>query len=77
MMGTTHGGSNLRMSISCSLPLGDETMQAVKARQIVNISSSRVWEGIPTAGTTPPQKAGVIRPSLRALAREVGEFGIT
>ncbi len=44
--------------------------------KIVNISSSRVWEGIPNRLHYTTSKAGVIG-FTRALAREVGEFGIT
>jgi len=44
--------------------------------KIVNISSSRVWEGIPNPLHYTTPKAGVIG-FTRALAREVGEFGIT
>jgi 3-oxoacyl-[acyl-carrier protein] reductase len=52
---------------------------AMKARsrgKIVNISSSRVWEGAPNRLHYTTSKAGVIG-FTRALAREVGEFGIT
>jgi 3-oxoacyl-[acyl-carrier protein] reductase len=44
--------------------------------KIVNISSSRVWEGIPNRLHYTTSKAGVIG-FTRALAREVGEYGIT
>jgi len=44
--------------------------------KIVNISSSRVWEGLPNRLHYTTSKAGVIG-FTRALAREVGEFGIT
>ena len=44
--------------------------------KIVNISSSRVWEGNPNRLHYTTSKAGVIG-FTRALAREVGEFGIT
>jgi len=44
--------------------------------KIVNISSIRVWEGIPNRLHYTTSKAGVIG-FTRALAREVGEFGIT
>jgi 3-oxoacyl-[acyl-carrier protein] reductase len=52
---------------------------AMKARmrgKIVNISSSRVWEGTPNRLHYTTSKAGVIG-FTRALSREVGEFGIT
>ena len=51
-------------------------MQAQKRGKIVNISSSRVWEGAPNWLHYTTSKAGVIG-LTRALAREVGEFGIT
>ena len=51
-------------------------MQAQKLGKIVNISSSRVWEGAPNRLHYTTSKAGVIG-LTRALAREVGEFGIT
>jgi 3-oxoacyl-[acyl-carrier protein] reductase len=51
-------------------------MQAKKYGKIVNISSSRVWEGNPNRLHYTTSKAGVIG-FTRALAREVGEFGIT
>ena len=44
--------------------------------KIVNISSSRVWEGTPNRLHYTTSKAGVIG-FTRALAREVGEFGVT
>ncbi len=51
-------------------------MQAQNYGKIVNISSSRVWEGAPNRLHYTTSKAGVIG-LTRALAREVGEFGIT
>jgi len=51
-------------------------MQAQKRGKIVNISSSRVWEGTPNRLHYTTSKAGVIG-LTRALAREVAEFGIT
>jgi len=51
-------------------------MKAQKRGKIVNISSSRVWEGAPNRLHYTTSKAGVIG-FTRALAREVGEFGIT
>jgi 3-oxoacyl-[acyl-carrier protein] reductase len=51
------------------------TMQAQKRGKIVNISSSRVWEGTPNRLHYTTSKAGVIG-FTRALAREVAEFGI-
>ncbi len=44
--------------------------------KIVNISSSRIWEGSPNRLHYTTSKAGVIG-FTRAIAREVGEFGIT
>lgn len=44
--------------------------------KIVNISSSRFWEGTPNRLHYTTSKAGVIG-LTRALAREVAEFGIT
>lgn len=44
--------------------------------KIVNISSSRVWEGVPNRLHYTTSKAGVIG-LTRALCREVGENGIT
>lgn len=44
--------------------------------KIVNISSSRIWEGSPNRLHYTTSKAGVVG-FTRALAREVGEFGIT
>jgi 3-oxoacyl-[acyl-carrier protein] reductase len=52
------------------------TMKAQKRGKIVNISSSRVWEGTPNRLHYTTSKAGVVG-FTRALAREVGEFGIT
>ena len=51
-------------------------MQEQKRGKIVNISSSRVWEGTPNRLHYTTSKAGVIG-FTRALAREVGQFGIT
>ncbi|HEY2531664.1 MAG TPA: SDR family NAD(P)-dependent oxidoreductase [Xanthobacteraceae bacterium] len=51
-------------------------MKAQKRGKIVNISSSRVWEGAPNRLHYTTSKAGVIG-FTRALARELGEFGIT
>jgi 3-oxoacyl-[acyl-carrier protein] reductase len=51
-------------------------MQQKKYGKIVNISSSRVWEGAPNRLHYTTSKAGVIG-LTRALCREVGEHGIT
>jgi 3-oxoacyl-[acyl-carrier protein] reductase len=51
-------------------------MKAQGRGKIVNISSSRVWEGTPNRLHYTTSKAGVIG-FTRALAREVAEFGIT
>lgn len=52
------------------------TMRDKGRGKIVNISSSRVWEGTPLRLHYTASKAGVIG-LTRALAREVGEFGVT
>jgi len=51
-------------------------MRAQGRGKIVNISSSRVWEGTPNRLHYTTSKAGVIG-FTRALAREVGGLGIT
>jgi 3-oxoacyl-[acyl-carrier protein] reductase len=51
-------------------------MQEQKRGKIVNISSSRFFEGTPNRLHYTTSKAGVIG-FTRALAREVGESGIT
>ena len=51
-------------------------MQAKGRGKIVNISSSRVWEGTPNRLHYTTSKAGVIG-FTRALAREVGHLNIT
>ena len=66
---------NLRgMFLSCRAVF--PVMQARKHGKIVNISSSRIWEGTPNRLHYTTSKAGVIG-FTRALAHEVGEFGIT
>ena len=66
---------NLRgMFLSCRAVF--PAMQAHRSGKIVNISSSRVWEGTPNRLHYTTSKAGVIG-FTRALAREVAEFGIT
>jgi 3-oxoacyl-[acyl-carrier protein] reductase len=66
---------NLRgMFLSCRAVF--PAMRAKMRGKIVNISSSRVWEGTPNRLHYTTSKAGVIG-FTRALAREVGEFGIT
>src|SRR5262249_13112811 len=62
------------MFLSCRA--GFPAMQAQRRGQVVNISSSRGWGGQPNRLHAPPSKAGVIG-FTRAVAREVGEFGIT
>jgi 3-oxoacyl-[acyl-carrier protein] reductase len=52
------------------------SMKARGPGKIVNISSSRVWEGTPNRLHYTTSKAGVIG-FTRALAREIGGFGIT
>lgn len=51
-------------------------MRDKKRGKIVNISSSRVWDGTPNRLHYTTSKAGVIG-FTRALARELGEFNIT
>ncbi len=51
-------------------------MKAQKRGKIVNISSSRVFEGTPNRLHYTTSKAGVVG-FTRALSHEVGEFGIT
>jgi 3-oxoacyl-[acyl-carrier protein] reductase len=66
---------NLRgMFLSCRAVF--PAMKAQQHGKIVNISSSRVWEGTPNRLHYTTSKAGVIG-FTRALAHEVGEFGIT
>jgi 3-oxoacyl-[acyl-carrier protein] reductase len=66
---------NLRgMFLSCRAVF--PAMQARKRGKIVNISSSRFFEGTPNRLHYTTSKAGVIG-FTRALARELGEFGIT
>jgi 3-oxoacyl-[acyl-carrier protein] reductase len=66
---------NLRgMFLSCRAVF--PAMRARGRGKIVNISSSRVWEGAPNRLHYTTSKAGVIG-FTRALAREVGEHGIT
>ena len=66
---------NLRGLLLCSRAV----VPAMKARgrgKIVNISSSRVWDGTPNRLHYTTSKAGVIG-FTRALARELGELNIT
>jgi 3-oxoacyl-[acyl-carrier protein] reductase len=66
---------NLRGTFLCCRAV----FPAMKARgrgKIVNISSSRFFEGTPNRLHYTTSKAGVVG-FTRALAREVGEFGIT
>jgi 3-oxoacyl-[acyl-carrier protein] reductase len=66
---------NLRGMFLCCRALVP-AMRAAGHGKIVNISSSRVWEGTPNRLHYTTSKAGVIG-FTRALAREVGEWGIT
>jgi 3-oxoacyl-[acyl-carrier protein] reductase len=52
------------------------TMRERGYGKIVNISSSRIWEGSPNRLHYTTSKAGVVG-FTRAIAREVGDFGIT
>ncbi len=66
---------NLRgMFLSCRAVF--PAMKAQKRGKIVNISSSRVWDGTPNRLHYTTSKAGVLG-LTRGLSREVGEFGIT
>ncbi len=66
---------NLRgMFLACKAAF--PAMKAQKRGKIVNISSSRIWEGAPNRLHYTTSKAGVIG-FTRALSREVAEFGIT
>src|SRR3954454_5519586 len=66
---------NLRgMFLSCRAVF--PAMKEQKRGKIVNISSSRFFEGTPNRLHYTTSKAGVIG-FTRALSREVGEFGIT
>ncbi len=67
--------ANLRgMFLTCRAAF--PAMKAQGRGKIVNISSSRVWEGTPNRLHYTTSKAGVIG-FTRALARELGAFGIT
>ncbi|HTH97467.1 MAG TPA: SDR family oxidoreductase [Stellaceae bacterium] len=66
---------NLRgMFICCQAVF--PTMRDKGRGKIVNISSSRIWEGAPLRLHYTTSKAGVVG-LTRALAREVGEAGVT
>src|SRR6185312_3231754 len=66
---------NLRgMFLSCRAVF--PAMKAQGQGKIINISSSRVWEGTPNRLHYTTSKAGVIG-FTRALANELGEFNIT
>ena len=66
---------NLRGLFLCSRAVFPAMRERGRGK-IVNISSSRVWEGTPNRLHYTTSKAGVIG-FTRALARELGEFGIT
>jgi 3-oxoacyl-[acyl-carrier protein] reductase len=66
---------NLRGLFLCSRAVFPAMRQQGRGK-IVNISSARVWDGTPNRLHYTTSKAGVIG-FTRALAREVGEFGIT
>lgn len=66
---------NLRGLLFCSRAVFPAMKEKGRGK-IVNISSSRVWEGTPLRLHYTTSKAGVIG-FTRALSREVGEFGIT
>ncbi len=66
---------NLRGLLLCSRAVVPAMKQRGRGK-IVNISSSRVWDGTPNRLHYTTSKAGVIG-FTRALARELGEFKIT
>lgn len=66
---------NLRGLFLCSRAVFPAMRERGRGK-IVNISSSRVWDGTPNRLHYTTSKAGVIG-FTRALARELGEFGIT
>lgn len=66
---------NLRGTFLCCRAVFP-AMRAQKRGKIINVSSSRVFEGSPNRLHYTTSKAGIIG-LTRALAREVGEFGIT
>jgi 3-oxoacyl-[acyl-carrier protein] reductase len=66
---------NLRGLFLCSRAVFPAMRQQGRGK-IINISSARVWDGTPNRLHYTTSKAGVIG-FTRALAREVGEFGIT
>ncbi|MDB5594258.1 MAG: Dehydrogenase [Hyphomicrobiales bacterium] len=66
---------NLRGIFLCCRATFPE-MRRKRFGKIVNISSSRVWEGVPNRLHYTTSKAGVIG-LTRALSREVGEHGVT
>ena len=65
---------NLRGMFCCCRAVFPQ-MRAQQSGKIVNISSSRVWEGTPNRLHYTTSKAGVIG-FTRALARELGEHNI-
>lgn len=65
---------NLRGMFECCRAVFP-AMKSQQSGKIVNISSGRVFEGVPFRLHYTTSKAGVIG-FTRALAREVGEFGI-
>ena len=68
-------GVNLRGMFLCCRAVAP-TMKANNYGKIVNISSSRVWEGTPLRLHYTTSKAGVVG-FTRALARELGPHGVT
>ncbi len=66
---------NLRGMFLCCQAVAP-AMKARKYGKIVNISSSRVWEGTPLRLHYTTSKAGVVG-FTRALSRELGPHGIT
>jgi 3-oxoacyl-[acyl-carrier protein] reductase len=68
-------GVNLRGLFLCCRAVFP-AMRSQGRGKIVNISSSRVWDGTPNRLHYTTSKAGVIG-FTRALSRELGQFGIT
>lgn len=68
-------GVNLRGLFLCARAVVPSMRERGRGK-IVNISSSRVWDGTPNRLHYTTSKAGVIG-FTRALARELGEFRIT
>jgi 3-oxoacyl-[acyl-carrier protein] reductase len=66
---------NLRGAFLCCRAVFP-AMRAQARGKIINISSARIWDGTPRRLHYTTSKSGIIG-FTRALAREVGEYGIT